>query len=315
MKKLFLSALAVGFLAFSSCKKDASSTQPTKTIQDEVVLTNGRLQFKDSKTLNNVISKLINKGTDYWNNWERDLKFKSLRNDSLASEKFESFVFPSFYKTIINPKGEYMVGDTIVWFNNGYKYLIPNKDEALLAKTKTNPDAYNLKFAAGDQPINSSGKLTTQSTQLGGGKKDARYQLEFIKDGDPNSKRKIVFEIYNYVEQGIYNIHYIHTLIKLEYLGGNKPGNWKPASETMEKRISNLSFDIAFAGTGTGATAHATGSNINTGTQIDGINLDYVLCTFQSTNKTVNATVNGQYYAKVLAPQHSAGIYTVNSAW
>ncbi|MDR6944590.1 hypothetical protein [Mucilaginibacter pocheonensis] len=324
MKKNLILRLSTAVLlsvALFSCKKDngiAANKNTTDLTNAEVANVNGRLVFKDSKALNQTINELINKDPETLSKWEKSLGVKSLRSDSAAAAAFASFGFPDFYESIINNKGEYMIGDTIVYFNNGYKHLIPNKDEAQLAKIKANQGVSVLKFKAGAGAINNATgqSLSTQSVSLTNGQIDARYQYQFLRNGDNNSKRKLVFEIQNYVEQNPFAyICYIHTRIKQEYLGGNKPNNWLPAGEPTEKTITNLSFDVSFINTGNGTTTHVTGSNVNA-SQTDGNNLDRVLCTFQASQSTVTASVRGNYYARVLPPYNSDGksTYTVNNA-
>ncbi|WPU96595.1 hypothetical protein SNE25_13815 [Mucilaginibacter sabulilitoris] len=325
MKKTLIFSLAfAGLLSVSlfSCKKDnnIANKDTADLSKAQVTNANGRLVFKDSQALNQTINELMNKDPESLVKWEKSLNFNSLRSDSTAASSFESFGFPDFYTSIINNKGEYMIGDTIVYFNNGYKHLIANKDEALLAKIKSNPSLSTLKFKAGNQVIYKSaveGSLSTQSVGLANGQIDARYQYQFLRNGDNNSKRKLVFEIQNYVEGNPFAyICYVHTRIKQEYLGGNKPNNWLPAGEPTEKKITGLSFDVSFINTGNGTTTHVTGANINA-SQTDGNNLDRVLCTFQASQSTITASVRGTYYARVLPPYNSDGksTYTVNAVW
>jgi hypothetical protein len=322
-KNLYLGLAAAALLSTSlfSCKKDNSTATNKSTIDPrtaQVANVNGRLVFKDSKALNQTINELMNKDPETLVKWEKSLGVNSLRGDSTAVKAFASFGFPDFYESIINNKGEYMIGDTIVYFNNGYKHLIPNKDEAQLAKIKANSSLSVLKFTAGNQAVNvagADGKLTTQAT-LTNGQIDAHYQYEFLRNGDNNSKRKLVFEIQNYVESNpTAFVCYVHTRIKQEYLGGNKPNNWLPAGEPTEKKITGLSYDVSFINTGNGTTTHVTGSNVNA-SQTDGNNLDRVLCTFQASQTTINASVRGNYYARVLPPYNSDGksTYIVNNA-
>ncbi|MDN3583915.1 hypothetical protein [Mucilaginibacter flavus] len=328
MKKILLIKLSVALVAttiFFSCKKENHSATETKNqvLSASVTSKNGRLVFKNSSAYNETASVLLNKDLNYLTNWEKDFNFTSLRSDSSASQSYDRFGFPAFYGSILNNKGEYMIGDTIVYFNNGYKYLIPNNDEALLAKIKTDPSIAALKFKAGIVPVNTSsavksGSLSTQSTSLSGGGTDARYQHQFLRNGDPNSQRKFVFEIFNYVESaGQTSICYVRTRIKQEYLGGNKPGNWIATStESYEKKITGMNFQVAFFNTGNGTLSYVNGSNINL-SETDITKLDYTLCTFQASRPDITVTLTGNYYANVLPPWNTDGksTYTANVSW
>ncbi|WP_114937024.1 hypothetical protein [Mucilaginibacter endophyticus] len=325
-KNLFinLALIAIATTIFS-CKKEIHPN-----VQDEdkisaapVTSKNGRLVFKNSNAFKETVSTLINKDSNYLTKWESDFNFISLRSDSSASRIYDSFDFPTFYGAILNNKGEYMIADTIVYFNNGYKYLVPNNDEALLNKIKKDPSIATLKFKAGVVPISTSsvvksGSLSTESTSLPGGGTDARYQYQFLRNGDPNSQRKFVFEIFNYVEAaGQTSICYVRTRIKQEYLGGNKPGNWLPtSSETYEKKITGMNFQVAFFNTGNGTLSYVNGSNINL-SETDITKLDYTLCTFQASRPNITVTLTGNYYAKVLPPWNVDGksTYTANVSW
>jgi len=317
-------------LSLTSCKKDANPSVTTLSHQQtaDVINNNGRLQFKDSEALSKTIQSLITKTSEDLNKWDKELHFRSLKNDTAAIEKFSSFGFPDFYESILNNKGEYMIGDTIVYFDHGYKYLIPNKDETLLNKIKYNQANAALKFVAGSSVLYSSSSTDNSDKTLGPAKntginlstvlnnnyKDARYQYQFHKDGDPNSVRKIVFELQNYYEQNSFAyVCYFHTRIKQEYLAGNEAGNWKPAGEVMEKSFSNLNFDVAFINTGNGTTTHITGSGRNA-SQTDGNDLDVVLTTFQASQSAVTASVSGNYHAKVIPAGNSAGHYDLTPA-
>ncbi|GAA3977104.1 hypothetical protein [Mucilaginibacter dorajii] len=327
MKKNLLIKLMVALIATTtifSCKKENRSATETKNgTVASVTSKNGRLVFKNSDAFKETASALINKDAGYLLNWEKDFNFTSLRSDSSASQAYDSFGFPVFYGSILNNKGEYMIADTIVYFNNGYKYLISNNDEALLNKIKKDPSLATLKFKAGIVPITTSsevksGSLSTQSTSLPGGGTDARYQHQFLRNGDPNSQRKFVFEIFNYVESaGQTSICYVRTRIKQEYLGGNKPGNWLPTStESYVKKITGMNFTVGFFNTGNGTLSYVTGSNINL-SETDITKLDYTLCTFQASQSTITVSLTGTYSATVLPPWNTDGksTYTANVAW
>ncbi|MET3980798.1 hypothetical protein ABIB62_003402 [Mucilaginibacter sp. UYP25] len=317
-KSLSILTLTLSILTLTvfSCKKENELSSPANTSQTSLALVsnqNGRLVFKDTKSLIEVFKTLTNIPPDKLTKWEKSLNFSSLRQDSLANEHFESFGFPDFYASVINKSGEYMIGDTIVYFNKGYKYLVPHNDEALLQKIKENPSLGKLKFKVGNETIVTlKENISTQSIGLGGNGIDARYQYYFLRNGSNNSKRKFVYEVQNFRDT---YVGIVHTRIKQEYLASS-PYNWKPAGESTEKKITGMSFDVSYANTGTGAQSHITGSNINL-SQTDGQNLDYVLCTYQSYSDNITLTLTGTYYARVLPPWNTDGLSTntTNVSW
>ncbi|QNK62681.1 hypothetical protein H7F33_19430 [Pedobacter sp. PAMC26386] len=314
--------LAFSGIVISGCKKSGENSEPNESIKDSkteaIHNVNGRLQFASTKALNQTLESLRNKETDYLKNWENQQGFKSLRS-SPAEEGglLSSFGFPQHYAAVINEKGEYMVGDTIVWFNKGLKHMIPGNDEAKLAKVKQNPATSEISFQAGATTLNrnlstKSGSTITMGVDLGNGNGDARYQKEFRHDNDPGSIRKIIFEIQNYVEDAgkFGKLHMLYTRIKQEYKGSQ----WRPAGETMEKWISNGTYTITYNSTFNNALLYQSGS-IPYAPQTDGNNLQYAFPTVYSASGTIKADVTGDYHARVTVPGYSQGIWDVRATW
>jgi hypothetical protein len=321
--KLSFKLLLFTLIVFSSCKKSEENTvitQPKTTVS----IQNGRVKFSSTLELNSTLELLKNKSTKYLNNWEDQVGIKSLRRDTNMSEDLENFHFPELLLTIINHNGEYMVNDTIIWYNKGYKHYIPNKDENQLSKIKQNPALSKIKFPAGatliplnevvksNVPLNES-KVKITSVTMTNGSIDARYQKEFYNDY--GNLRKIIFELYHYTEQGPVGYNsYLYTRIKQEYKGKN----WAPAGETMEKWIKNLSFRHGYYSQFNGAYIENVGtvSSIPSyGSQTDGSNLSYLISSVPSSSSTSVISVTGNYHARVVDPGNSAGFWDVAASW
>ncbi|RQO73958.1 hypothetical protein DBR43_00695 [Pedobacter sp. KBW06] len=315
------SILFAALVSLNSCKKEndnkSINNSPDVSVQD------GRILFKNSDVLRATVTELTNKNTAYLDAWENNKQFSSLRRDTTSAEDLQAFNFPQFFSTFINPNGEYMVGDTIVWYHNGLKHMVPNKDEALLARIKANQGLSKIKYTAGSEKIKeqeikesvqSRGSGKVMQVVLGGGAVDARYQKEFTNDwGHP---RKIVIEIYNYVEAGPIGYNsYLITRIKQYWKGKS---TWKPAGEAMKKYITNLSYTKGYHNVFNGAYVEVSGTVAAipaSGPQIDGNNLEYMIASTISSNTTTAVRVTGNYEALVVAPYNSQGFYNVAADW
>jgi len=318
-----LLVLAISGTIISGCKKNDGNSAVKDNVSNSqwqsVKNENGRLQFASSKALYQTLDSIKNKGTDFLKNWESQQGFKSLRAAKVEEGGLmETFDFPEFYAAVINEKGEYMVGDTIVWFNKGLKHMIPGKNETKLAAIKENPAVSEISYKAGSVALNSSssiksGPTKTMSVPFGPNAGDAKYQKEFTHDNDPGSIRKIIFEIQNYVEgSGQFGtMSVLYTRIKQEYKGSK----WRPAGETMEKSISNGTYTIQYNSTFDNSVKYLSGS-IPYLTQTDGNNLVYGIGSVTTPYGNITATVTGNYHAKVLAPGYSkGGIWDVAASW
>lgn len=321
---LLVTFLIATLFCLNSCKKEGSD-EKLITSKADVSVEGDRIAFSNSKALNATLNDLKNKSVNYLDSWEDSKNFSSLRRDTGVNADLEAFGFPQFYSTFINVKGEYLIGDTIVWYHNGFKHMVPNRDEDLLSKIKINPGISKIKYEAGTTLISqqemkeesysrNSAKGKVMQVTLGNGDIDARYQKHFYTDG--GSLRGIVFEIQNYVEQGPigYNSHLI-TRIKQMWKGGSK---WKPAGEAMEKLITNLTYTKGYNNVFNGAYVEVSGTIPSipaSGAQTDGNNLEYVIATTISSNKTTVVRVKGNYHALVVAPGNSQGFWDVAGDW
>lgn len=312
-------------LILSSCKKNEVLTAANP--KSDVILDKGRLSFKDTKTLLNTVIELNKENQEAWNSWEEKLGFMSFRRSNELNEELESFGFPSAYASLININGEYLVGDTIVWFHEGYKYMVPNRDEELLVKIKADPSISKIKYKAGlvnltqkdiknqddmAKVSNIQNNNTISSVWLGSGGVDARYQRDYYGD-DGTSLRKWVYEIYNYVEgyPSGYNC-YLFTKIKHYYKGS---GKWKIAGETTEKSITNLNVSVYWRHVAYGTWYTTTQTNLNYYATDNGF-LERIIWSGITSSPSIQATVTGNYHAKVTSPGwFSQSLWDVAASW
>lgn len=230
--KFYLLFLSVLF--FISCSKENIEISNCK-----VRVENERLIFGSRETFYEFIRDYESKGDSVIRSINLGQSFKSLselmEKDSSILERFESFNFPQSIKSILNPDGEVVVNDTILWYNNGTIYFIPDNDSKLLFRVKENPKDYNLIGIVRSELIKSS---HLKSTILNPNAIDARHQKEFNQWGDSRSRRKYVHEVYCYfqswpvscVPHGCYYdvITSVSLRLKLEWKSSS---GWKPAGE------------------------------------------------------------------------------------
>lgn len=306
-------------LSLNSCKKEGEKKSAANLA--DVSVKGGRLSFKDSKALYATLGELTNKSVDYLNSWEDRKNFKSLRRDTTTiHEDLDAFEFPQFYSTIINANGEYLVGDTIVWFHKGFKHLIPKMDEQLLAKIKVNPGLSKIKFITGSTLIsqqsfsNESGQTPdrgkTMGVNLGNGAVNA-IQKEYLNDF--GHKRKIVIEIYNFIDGGGLGYNSSLVLKVKHYYKGS--GSYKPAGEIMKKYVTNLSYTKSYNNIFNGAYVEVSGTIPSIGPQIDGNNLEHLITTTISSSTSTYVNVTANFDVRVEAPYHSQGFYNGIITW
>jgi hypothetical protein len=282
---------------------------------------NGRLVFKDYKALKNAIvqlSSLDQKGMDAF---EDNLEFKSSRRDT-SDEDLQAFGLPAAYASLINSEGEHMIGDTIVWFHDGYRHLVPKKDEALLNQIKNNPAISHIKYKAGLVRVSSS---TISSEKLKGNDAkvstiwmnasavDARYQRDYYGD-DGRSRRKWVFEVYNYVENhGSFGYWcYLITKIKHYYRGSS---SWRPAGETTDKNIKNIYVSVLSQSNWDGSWNRETPIVQDQGSR-DNAFLERILWNGPTASPSIEVTVRGDYHAQVVSPTwFSQSLWDVAASW
>lgn len=283
-------------LILSSCSKQ-NDAEPTEqiTAKTDVSTLNGRLVFANQQSFDRVFNNLEEISTHDDSKkelalWESQHNFTSLRvaaNDESAHlaeldtqgkvaqayKILTRFSFPSFYAAIINPSGEYQIGDKIYWFHDGFRYQAASESE--LAAIKNNPSQAQNKFAAGSYTVNSGiskvGKGGIDSnfitnTVVQGNDPEAydRYNYEFRYPQDYNSRRRIIYATTVYVEDRGTNsgLKHFYTNIrfqlKLEYFN-NYYNKWYPSHEGY---AYTYGFDFS------GSTSPANGSPYtNSGTK------------------------------------------------
>lgn len=313
---LHVCAFFMLLFTFSSCKDSLKEVSATKESDVDYKVENGRLVFKDQQVFTNVLNGLVNKGNAYWNEWESKTGFTSYRRSGLMNEENEiikGFGFPAHYATLLDKNQTYQVGETIVFFDKGYQYFIPKKDEQLLLKLKNNEnvDVPKYKLEAKVTEV----KDKNARIAMGTNSVDARYQHQWITDGGGNNQRKTVYEIATVTYgcgSGCAPTLLLLTRIKLYWK--NSKGQWLPMGETTEKRISNLSYSFTYTSP-FGSTFTRTGSGINVPTQVDSNNLEYVIENQVIGGSTIYAEVAGTYFTNVTVPYNTNSYFNEYLAW
>ena len=227
-QKIQLGIAAVVFgvaCTLSSCSKEPNALpEPSaKANSTGVEVVGGRLVFADTKSFQKLNDDLWRKNSQELAMWEQALGFQSLRaarvtlDETSAPGLMMEFGFPMQYAALINPKGEYQIGDKIYWFHQGFKYEASSEEE--LQQIKSNPSTAKQKYHAGIVP--KSGKVShinlpddslTQNRTVrynnGGSNGDSKYQYQFPLWYDNNSQRRLSFETFLYAEDvtGSYSI-------------------------------------------------------------------------------------------------------------
>lgn len=295
-KFLFL-ILGLAGTMVSCSKKDTVQpidvATPTGTSQVKVV--DGRLVFADQKALDQVRSELrtlalktpSGKTLD---SWEQSIGFKSLRANAAkeavnletkqtenqatpAYDLVSKFGFPNFIASIINPAGEYQVGDKIYWFHDNVKYQANSESE--LAGIKQNPSLATTKSYAGlskaspdngpskgtanpqpstpENPIVGTNQVTISAN---GGTDNYRTYVSptFLLNGDPGSQRHTVYALRVYTEAedgGYYTVLYLQIIYQY-YSNGRR--SWYAANGNFW----SYDVNVQYTGSITGVSAFDT---------------------------------------------------------
>jgi hypothetical protein len=194
---------------------------------NEVKIVDGRLVFKDTESFRQTVESLKTKSENELTTWERSLNFNSLRNGSSEGEENlkQEFGFPSLYSAVINPEGEYQIGDKLYWYHAGQKHQFNSITDLHAARQgKVVP---HITLVAGYKKLaskaSSAGARTIESNLNG---RVGEYQREFCLWEDYNPKgeckgvRKIVYETIVYTDQVPYTPTYYSVLYlaaKLEF--------------------------------------------------------------------------------------------------
>jgi hypothetical protein len=359
-KKFFAFGLLLSAIlfVFNACTKQeneisAASAALSSSIP-QMKVENGRIAFKNSDEFFKFSTDVTNKSEEELNAWEKQIGFNSLRKElrqfysndkdlTTGLQKLEDFNFPRGHLSILNEKGECLVGDTIVLYLDGLKHFIPNKDEKMLSAIRSNPSVSKIKSIAGgkvsiDAPRNN--EITSRwVTAWGGNQIDARYQFPFTSQTYQGSSsvgpKKFVHELVTWQESTGYNplfsgLVYYHSKLfvrsKLEYKSKN---TWKEAGEY--RRI-NYNLSAAYTVSGDGVNTNTQGGNnghwsisgtkllVNTG-QYELRRLAYELliyefntASFTSTTWNINVTGN---IGQIMDGDAQVNYYqnTVNPLW
>jgi hypothetical protein len=223
MKKnfLLLSVLSLGTLTLSECSKvnEATPTPSTIIATTGIQVVNSRLVFANQQAFDkalNELSTLTSNGVDLW---RKNIAFYSLQEayrkelpsieELIQSKKapayqlIEEFGFPYFYTVILNPEGEYQVGDKIYWCHS--KSIYEANSEKELADIKQNPAICKVKYATTSsevraqspkdksRPTSYPSATTRVTSQPGGSYSNDKWIYDYNKNGDTGSKRRWIF--------------------------------------------------------------------------------------------------------------------------
>ncbi|OON70059.1 hypothetical protein [Hymenobacter sp. CRA2] len=239
--------VASAFLAFGlmggliSCSKQEADVAPTPTVTTadsaDVRVVEGRLVFKDQSTLASILSTLASKSDAELKAWDTNLNFTSL-NKSTSKEAAalrEEFGFPRHLTAVINPNGEYQVGNLYYYFKAGQVHEF--KTQADMLAFQQNQTVEHRSAFAGRTKVQDTEASRSQANSSYG--RDGKYQYDFCLWNDCGSRRKIVFERYIYT-QGM-GVDYWYTAlvlaVKLEFR--NSKGQWRVAGE---QRVVDLAI-------------------------------------------------------------------------
>jgi hypothetical protein len=213
MKKPILSSALILclFLGIISCKDEMTNivnTMNIETTESKYTVVGNRIRFANSEAFYSTIKELNEKSSgssSFFDEWEQEINFISLRTHNLKNRKniLEDFRFPMTFASILNERGEYMIGDTIVWYNKGLKHFIPNKNEELLSRIKLNPSLSKNTAKAGGNIVKTkmgNGNLVTQSTIIQANSQTIEKSHAFSLTGDGANQRRWVYELVSYID-------------------------------------------------------------------------------------------------------------------
>ncbi|GAB3995604.1 hypothetical protein GCM10028807_36200 [Spirosoma daeguense] len=233
--------------ALLSCERyKDTSVSPNNDLG--VSIQNGRLAFKDKASFEKVLSQIRTISTEEEAaKWESKFNYASLRKYNAAHRdkpKLEEMNLPIFNKVLLNENAEYIIGKTIVWFNDGYVHYIDNQDENLLQQIKSNPALSKNKSAVITKVIPVSEDVKSTMGTIGGTSLYAWYQKMWSLNCSNGLERKTVYELVSTTIQGGQGNTFDYTLyirIKLEWRGSS---GWRPnAGETRQVYV-NISGSV-----------------------------------------------------------------------
>lgn len=249
--KIFLnSRLLIVILTSLACSMIACNEEPlniNSQSEPDIYIRNGRVHFKDMAIFTRTLDQIEKfKTQEEASKWETSYKYVSLRKYKLAHREEtqeEEFDLPLSYSVLINERGEYAIGNTIIWFNKGFTHFIDNLDEEFLQKVKLNPSLSTNKYPIISRLIKSStlGDARGRTSPIYGNATDARYQHEWLINTTAGGaltgdRRKTVYELKSYAissgptPEGYRTDYRLVIRLKLEWWWSGR--GWQPnASE------------------------------------------------------------------------------------
>ncbi|WP_126972922.1 hypothetical protein [Gynurincola endophyticus] len=250
MKKLvnapsfsYVSFVFLALLTFSACKKN-------EYVQEQQV--SSRLVFSNVEELFQTLEQVEKLNDQQLKDWESQRQHASFRtyshnwkdNYNPSKEEESLLALPTAYQVLLNKDGEFQVGDTIVWYNQGVKYYVGADQGDLLRKIKRNT---LLAVSKGEYSLSTITTLDAPKEETINyplNFLDASYQRPFTQQSSTQGTgcRKFVHEIVGIVDNwntfsdpgcGTINSFYVRILlrIKMEWRNCNN-NNYRPAGES-----------------------------------------------------------------------------------
>ncbi|MCW3462978.1 hypothetical protein [Chitinophaga nivalis] len=252
---LKLILLFFAFFTFSGCRKDAKEIPPVTADnqQNEPVVEHGRLYFSSQESFNSYIRTIFNKKVTDKEGFTSlatriNTVIQNQKNGALPDEikDFRDFGFPQEFLFTLNGKGEVRIGNDIIWYHGGRKYLIPISNENSLEEIKQQPSAITTSFdtrVVKLGTINPLGKI-----DLGLSGVDSRHIKEFYLWG--NTLCRFVHEVATFYENTGGNnwTAYLVLRIKMEWKDCCK---WNPATTIRDVKIDVSGTANLYNGVGT----------------------------------------------------------------
>lgn len=281
-----IALLAIGIplaLSFSGCSEEQDVVAPVDSItvkQSDVKMVEGRLVFSDQEAFERTVNTLrkmsaSENGSQSLSSWEKTMRFVSLQASSdyemgrleeldiqnkpaPSYTLMQSFGFPIYYATIINPSGEYQIGDKIYWFHDGFEYEA--ESEKNLLEIKGNTSLAKIKYKAGSQIVK-SGEIKSNkdydvtiesnlSTLSNYPYANDKYSTTYTYLGDAGSIRRTIYAVRVYTNEksgpsefARYFSSGIDLLIKYEYQS-LRTGKWYPRKD-YEWFVWNTNFTFS----------------------------------------------------------------------
>lgn len=240
----------VALCSVLACNREAvPSVQPQP--EASISVKSGRLAFKSYTQFSETLKQLRQfKGIEEIIKWEENYSYNSLRKyntDNPLDRHLADMDLPTVYQAILNSNGEYMVGDTIVWFDKFYNYFIPKHDEKLLALVKQNPSAYKdrheIKLTTIARKAQENDQLGVNATNIGTHSgPDARWQKIWAVNNQTGPWRKTIYEIqaYSFFTNPGYD-NGVNLRIKEEWWNGS---SWRPNANETQHPVVDVQFGI-----------------------------------------------------------------------